>query len=215
MSTQRIDLYRDDLRPHQPSEELPRNLAMIGLAVVAMLVWGGIAQWKAFTSTERLAALNTEQVSLQEQMTAASEQLAARKPDPALTLALVEAQFGVDGRRWLVDQLAQAGDEVVPFSRVLEGLGRQRPAPLWLTRIDVTESGAELGLGGRTLDADAVPAFLQALASEEGLKDRDFTHFAIERPEAPGEPLQFEMATDCVALAAGCEPVTDAAGDQP
>ncbi|MCZ8113884.1 hypothetical protein [Silanimonas sp.] len=210
MSTQRIDLYRDDLRPQEPSEELPRNLALIGLAAFAMLAWGGIAQWRASDSAERLAALNTEQASLQAQMTTASEQLAARKPDAALTVALVEAQFGVDGRRWLVDELAHAGDEVVPFSSVLEGLGRQRPAPLWLTRIRVAEAGAELGLGGRTVDADAVPAFLQGLSTEDGLKDRDFTHFAIERPKDAGEPLQFDMATDCVALAAGCATKTEA-----
>lgn len=208
MSTQRIDLYRDDLRPLEPSEELPRNLALIGLAVVAMLLWGGVAQWRASTSTDRLAALTLEQADLQSQMAAASEQLAARKPDPALTLALLEAQFAVDGRRWLVDQLAGAGDEVVPFSGVLEGLGRQRPAPLWLTRIRVAGAGAELGLGGRTLDAEAVPGFLQGLSTEEGLKDREFTHFTIERPKAPGEPLHFDMATACVALAAGCTPAT-------
>lgn len=212
MSAQRIDLYRDDLRPLEPSEELPRNLALIGIAVVAMLVWGGSAQWRASMAAERLAVLNSEQAALQAQMTVASEQLAARKPDPALTLALVEAQFGVDGRRWLVEQLASAGNEVVPFSSVLEGLGRQRPAPLWLTRIHVAEAGAELGFGGRTLDADAVPGFLQGLASEAGLKDREFTHFSIERPKASGEPLQFEMATDCVALADGCEPRPTAGG---
>ena len=210
MSTQRIDLYRDDLRPLEPSDELPRNLALIGLAAFVMLVWGGVAQWRASDSGTRLADLNTEQASLQAQMTTASEQLAARKPDPALTVALVEAQFGVDGRRWLVDELSRAGDEVVPFSHVLEGLGRQRPAPLWLTRIHVAEAGAELGLGGRTLDADAVPGFLQGLSTENGLKDRDFTHFVIERPKDAGEPLQFDMATNCLALAAGCETKADA-----
>ena len=212
MSMQRIDLYRDDLRPQEPSEELPRNLALIGLIGFAMLVWGGIAQWRASDSGKRLADMNAEQVSLQAQMTTASEQLAARKPDPTLTVALVEAQFGVDGRRWLVDELSRAGDEAVPFSHVLEGLGRQRPAPLWLTRIHVAEAGAELGLGGRTLDADAVPGFLQGLSTESGLKDREFTHFVIERPKDAGEPLQFDMATNCIALAAGCETRTEAEG---
>ncbi|GAB3735624.1 hypothetical protein GCM10028794_15310 [Silanimonas algicola] len=205
MSLQRIDLYRDDLRPRESSHELPRNLALVGIAVLAMLGWGAFAQWEASGSAGRLAALTTEQAALQAEMAVASEQLAARRPDPALTVALVEAQFGVEGRRWLMEQLAGAGDEVVPFSAVLEGLGRQRPAPLWLTRIDVAEAGGEIGLGGRTLDPDAVPAFLQALSSEEGLRDREFRHFAIERPETPGEPLRFEMATHCVALAAGCE----------
>jgi len=208
MSLQRIDLYRDDLRPHEPSDELPRNLALIGLALVVMLVWGGVVQWQASTSTARLADLNREQADVQAQIAVASEQLAARKPDPALTMALVEAQFGVDGRRWLVEQLAQSGDEVVPFSRVLEGLGRQRPEPLWLTRIHVAEAGGALGLRGRTLDADAVPGFLEALSVEAGLKDREFNHFEMERPEKPGEPLEFEMATDCAVLAAGCEPRT-------
>lgn len=208
MSLQRIDLYRDDLRPHEPSDELPRNLAIIGLALLAMLVWGGVVQWQASTSTARLADLNSEQADVQAQIATASEQLAARKPDPALTLALVEAQFGVDGRRWLVEQLAHSGDEVVPFSRVLEGLGRQRPEPLWLTRIHLAEAGGQLGLGGRTLDADAVPGFLQALSAEAGLKDREFTHFAMERPKAPGEPMAFEMATACAVLAEGCDPPT-------
>jgi Tfp pilus assembly protein PilN len=208
MSRQRIDLYRDDLRPREPSRELARNLALIGVAVFAMLVWGGIAQWQASTTTRDLAALTAEQEGLQAQMAAATEQLAARVPDAALSAALIEAQFAVDGRRWLLDELARAGDEAVPFSGVLEGLGRQRPAPLWLTRIHVADAGAHLGLGGRTLDADAVPGFLERLGAEPALKDRDFSHFRIDRPEDAGEPLRFDMATDCVALASGCAPGT-------
>jgi hypothetical protein len=210
MTTQRIDLYRDDLRPFEPSDELPRNLALIGAALLAMLVWGGIAQWQASSSTDRLEALTAEQASTQTQMTEASAQLAARQPDAALTLALVEAQFAVDGRRWLVDQLSQSGDEVVPFSSVLEGLGRQRPAPLWLTRIHLAEAGAELGLGGRTLDADAVPGYLEGLSAEAGFSDREFTHFSIVRPTEAGAPLRFDMATACATLARGCKDDPDA-----
>lgn len=210
MTTQRIDLYRDDLRPLEPSEELPRNLALIGVAVLAMLVWGGIAQWQASSTTRQLATLTAEQEATQAQMTEASAQLAARQPDAALTRALVEAQFAVDGRRWLVDQLSQSGDEVVPFSGVLEGLGRRRPAPLWLTRIHLAEAGAELGMGGRTLDADAVPGYLEGLSAEAAFSDREFTHFSIERPAEAGEPLRFDMATACATLARGCKPEADA-----
>jgi Tfp pilus assembly protein PilN len=204
MSAQRIDLYRDDLRPLEPRNELPRNLALIGLALVAMLVWGGVVQWQASTSERRVAALSAEQESTQAAMATASAQLAARRPDAALTLALVEAQFAVDGRRWLVGELSRAGDEAVRFSGVLEGLGRRRPAPLWLTRIHIAESGAELGLGGRTLDAEAVPRYLEGLASEAGFSEREFTFFSIERPAEAGEPLAFDMATDYAASAMGC-----------
>lgn len=204
MSRQRIDLYRDDLRPREASPEFARNLALIGLAALGMLAWGTAVQWQASTSAQRLAELTAEQAALQADITAASDQLAQRQPDAALTAALVQAQFAVDGRRWLLEQLAASGDEVVPFSLLLEGLGRGRPSPLWLTRIHVGSAGAELGLGGRTVDADAVPLFLQRLGAEGGFDDREFRFFRIDRPEATGEPLRFEMATVCAALAAGC-----------
>lgn len=203
--SQRIDLYRDELRPLEPSGELPRNLAFIGIAILAMLAWGAVAQWRASSSTAALATLVAEQESIQAQVASASEQLAQRKPDAALTADLVQAQLAVDGRRWLVGRLAQAEDELVSFGAVLEGLGRGRPAALWLTRIHVAESGAALGLGGRTLDADAVPGFLERLGREPALKDREFSHFRIDRPEEAGEPLRFDMATACSALAAGCD----------
>lgn len=202
--SQRIDLYRDDLRPREPSGEFQRNVALLGLALVAMLGWGALAQWRASSSASELEALRGEQASLQTAMTAASEQLAQRKPDAALTTALVQAQFGVDGRRWLVEQLQRAGDEVVAFSAVLEGLGRRRPEVLWLTRIRVAAAGAALGLSGRTLDAEAVPGYLERLGAENALQGREFNHFRIERPAEPGEPLLFDMATDCVALVGGC-----------
>lgn len=202
--TQKIDLYRDDLRPRQRSGEFRRNLALLGLALAALLVWGGLAQRGDSRSAAELAHLTGEQARIQSEMAAATAALAERKPDAALTLALVEAQFGVDGRRWLAEQLAISGAERVSFAAVLAGLGRQRPEPLWLTHIRIGDDGASLGLSGRVLEADAVPLYLQALAAEEGLKGREFSHFRIARGEA-AEPLHFDLATDCAALAGGCE----------
>jgi Tfp pilus assembly protein PilN len=203
--TQRIDLYRDDLRPRQPSGEFRRNLLLVGLVLAVLLAWGAVMQWRDHTSGTELARLTDEQAAIQAEMATASARLAERKPDPAITAALVDAQFAVDGRRWLAEQLAQAGDEVVPFSEVLAGLGRQRPEPLWLTRIHVAGAGASLGLSGRTLDAGAVPGYLEDLAAESALKGREFSHFRIDRSEKAAEPLSFDMATDCVALAGGCD----------
>jgi len=202
---QRIDLYRDDLRPRELSGELPRNLALIGLALLALLVWGGFAQWADGRTAERLAALEAEQAALQQAMTAATEQLAQRRPDAELTLALLDAQHAVDGRRWLLDQLTRSGDEAVAFSAVLEGLGRQRLEPLWLTRIHVAEAGGALGLSGRTLDAEAVPSYLERLSTEAALAGREFNHFRIDRADKAGEPLHFDLATGCIALEAGCD----------
>ena len=203
--TQRINLYRDDLRPRESSGEFQRNAALIGLALLAMLVWGAFAQWQDSSTASRLAELEAEQVAIQQETTAATEQLAQRRPDAALTAALLEAQYAVDGRRWLLEQLSRSGDEAVAFSAVLEGLGRQRLEPLWLTRIHVAESGAALGLSGRTLDAEAVPGYLERLAAEQALAGREFSHFRIERAAKPNEPLRFDMATDCVALDGGCD----------
>lgn len=205
---QTIDLYRDDLRPEEKNPELARNLALIGLGVVALLVWGSVLQWQTSSSAARLAALNTEQEQLQSAIATASQQLGARVPDPAITGALVRAQFAVDGRRWLLGRLEEAGASRVVFSEVLGGLGRQRLEPLWLTHIRLAEGGEQLGLSGQTLSADAVPQYLQRLAAEPALKGREFQYFSILRPEKAGAPLVFSLATGCEALAEGCDEAT-------
>ena len=208
--SQRIDLYRDDLRPVEATGELPRALALLGAAVIAMLAWGGWSQYQASTTGAQRDALMAEQADLQARSEAASQALARRVPDPALTAALAAAQQAVDGRRWIDERLRESSEEVRSFSGILEGLGRQRPAPLWLTRIHVGDAGARLGLGGGTVEAEAVPAYLQALSDEPALSGQSFGQFLVGRGATPAAPFTFELATDCEALADGCNPVEDA-----
>lgn len=211
---QRIDLYRDDLRPREPNPEFGRHLLLIGLALLVAFLWGAVQEWRAMAAGRQLAALRAEQASLQERITEASGRLSKRLPDPALSAALVEAQQALDGRHWLLARLAEAEAGGAPLSPLLEGLGRGRPAPLWLTRMRVAEGGRALGFGGRTLDPEAVPAFLERLAAEPALAGREFTHFLMERPETAGEPMRFDLATACVALEGGCE-AEDRVGARP
>ena len=206
--TQRIDLYRDDLRPFEPSGELRRLLAALAVLLLLLLVWGGWTQFRAATAIAERDALAAEQADLQARSEAAGQALAQRQPDPALSAALAAAQQAVDGRRWIEAQLRESATPALSFEAVLAGLGRQRPEPLWLTRIHLDDHGARLGLGGRSLDAEAVPAFLQGLAAEPALAGRSFGRFEIGQGETPGAPLRFEIATDCAASAAGCEPGT-------
>lgn len=208
--SQRIDLYRDDLKPVESSGELPRNLALVGVAVAAMLAWGGWTHYESSAVVAERDALVAERADLHSRSEAASQVLSQRMPDAAVTAALAAAQQAVDGRRWIDERLRDSADERRSFSGVLEGLGRQRPAALWLTRIHVGDAGARLGLGGRTLDADAVPAYLQALAGEPALSGQAFGQFLLDRGTTPTSPLMFELATDCRSLAAGCRPA-----DQP
>jgi hypothetical protein len=99
---------------------------------------------------------------------------------------------------------AAAGAAAVASTRgAMAGrVGSGTPAPTSPPRAATTSK--------RRRRSDTDPALLQGLSTEDGLKDRDFTHFAIERPKDAGEPLQFDMATDCVALAAGCATKTEA-----
>lgn len=202
---QRINLYRDELRPFTARGELRRLLAVLAGVLVLLLVWGGWTQLRATDAVATRDALQAEQIELQARSEAASQALAQRLPDPALTAALVDAQQALDARRWIEARLREAGASLVPFDAVLAGLGRQRPEPLWLTRIHLADAGARLGLGGHTLDAEAVPTFLQRLSTEPALAGRSFSRFEMGQGETPGAPLRFELATDCAALAAGCD----------
>lgn len=216
--SQRIDLYRDDLRPSIIRGDLRRLLLLAALLLLPLLAFGAFSTMALWRVQGELQALEAERSDLESRSTAAAAALAARGPDPTLTRLLLEAQRQLDGRRWAQDQLAVVADEEVAFSSVLESLGRQRPEPLWLTRVEIDAAGAELGLGGRVAEAEALSEFVERLSAEPAFRGRAFSEFVLRRPipgQELGTALHFDFATSCAAMPEGCDPATDDAGGSP
>jgi hypothetical protein len=59
---------------------------------------------------------------------------------------------------------------------------------LWLTGVEISGAGSQIGLHGRALSADAVPAWINRLTREPVLRGKTFGSLQISRPrlEEPG-----------------------------
>jgi Tfp pilus assembly protein PilN len=68
------------------------------------------------------------------------------------------------------------------YSALLRALARRSMEGVWLTRIEFAEAGGELSLAGRASRAELVPAYLERLRAEEGLRGHAFSRLEVTRP---------------------------------
>jgi hypothetical protein len=89
------------------------------------------------------------------------------------------------------------------FSSQFLGLARQRLNGLWLTRVEVTASGAHMALGGVTLAEELLPRYIKKLGSEEVFAGTEFGHARLQRVSDGGNQIQFELSTQAQNAGAG------------
>lgn len=84
------------------------------------------------------------------------------------------------------------------FSSYLEAFAKGHVQGTWLTRVNIKQGGASLGLKGKTLSSELVPVYIQNLAKEESLDGSTFNVMELARIET-GEgqsELNFSLSTN-------------------
>lgn len=89
------------------------------------------------------------------------------------------------------------GEQIRPAS-ILDSLANASRPGIWLTDIHVSEGGRTVRLAGGTLNADRLPAYLNALNTYHGFPEAKFRSFSVStpKPEKLGASyLHFELAS--------------------
>jgi MSHA biogenesis protein MshI len=84
---------------------------------------------------------------------------------------------------------------ITGFSPQFIGLARQRLNGLWLTRIELSASGAHMALQGVTRSEDLIPRYLRKLGSEPVFSGTRFQHALLQRTDGTAEEMRFELRT--------------------
>ena len=151
----------------------------------------------------RGAALASEQVRLENQretITRRLNELAGQFQGRGRNQSLDTERTALTQER---DRKAQALEALsrrelgntVGFSPQFLGLARQRLNGLWLTRIEVSASGAHMTLGGVTLAEELIPRYLRKLGGEEVFAGTEFGHAQLQRANEGGNQIRFELRT--------------------
>jgi Tfp pilus assembly protein PilN len=131
---------------------------------------------------------------LASQLSILEEKARLLRQDDSLMAANQRLSAKLKARRQMIDVL----DSVVVkddegFSNILLSLARHKTEGLWLTGIQVGASGKSMTIEGKTLNANAVPAYLQNLRKEDGFLGRTFTLFNLDADPDNKNRLDFSL----------------------
>lgn len=193
---QQINLYRPEryAAPRQTGAD-----TLVGVVVVAVLlsaVYYGYSWWLLDGAQARLAALEAQTTDLTERRDALAEQVRAMQPSVALEVELERLSQDLEAKRAVLGMLSS--DEVSNrsgFSAHLEGLARRPMRGLWLTAVSITDGGQQLGLWGKSLQADLVPRYLEALSEEAAFAGREFRTLQMTRSDESTNSIDFVLLT--------------------
>lgn len=165
MQRQHVNLYQEALyeRTLWLSAQQMLVIFIIILALATVL-----AYWQHYRLTQltRIHSETAAQVAQQQNAIEALQARISRDPDPRLQREVNRMQSERQHLQAL-QNVAFEPFEQIPLAQFLRGIARQRPEGLWLTRIYISESGQDVILEGRTLDAELLPAFITALGLEQ------------------------------------------------
>jgi Tfp pilus assembly protein PilN len=173
---QQINLYTEAFRPQKVVLSLAQILLITSCTIIVVVVAtlflnANLAKLEKRSQHEKLRI-----DKLSSQLVILEEKAKLLRQDDSLMAANQRLSKKLGARRQMIEML----DSVVVkddegFSNILLSLARQKTEGLWLTNIQLGASGKNMTIEGTTLNANAVPAYLQNLRQENGFIGRAFT----------------------------------------
>ncbi|MFT5719140.1 MAG: Tfp pilus assembly protein PilN [Oleiphilaceae bacterium] len=190
---QQINLYTEAFRPQKVVLSLAQILLITSCTIIVVVVAtlflnANLAKLEKRSQHEKLRI-----DKLSSQLVILEEKAKLLRQDDSLMAANQRLSKKLSARRQMIEML----DSVVVkddegFSNILLSLARQKTEGLWLTNIQLGASGKNMTIEGTTLNANAVPAYLQNLRQENGFIGRAFTLFNLDAD--PGKPNRLDFS---------------------
>lgn len=183
--SQQINLY-NPLFLKQEKHFSARAMAL-ALGLIALGLGGLYAFAVVETRTgERLAQEYREQVTAQrEQFVKMTKNLSPQGPSKSLEAELARLDAEVKAKQGTLEALSTGElGNTAGFAEFLAAFGRQALPGLWLTAVDIGDSGNELLVQGRVLRPELVPAYLRALNKEPMMRGRRVTEMKLTAKSA-------------------------------
>jgi MSHA biogenesis protein MshI len=162
------------------------NVALAAAVLYALLVAAGGWAWQdAAARKDAALAAESQLKAVKEQVEAATQAAAVRKPSPQLS-AEADSAEGLLRRRDEIARLLESGaiGSTGGFSDYLRGFARQAPEGLWLTGFTIGAGGNDMEIRGSMLNPAALPDYIRRLGTEKVFQGRNFAALTMNRADA-------------------------------
>jgi hypothetical protein len=209
--SQQINLFNPRFRRQKNYFPAAVLAGAVGVALLAALLAGVLASQRASRLESETATLKADLAAREARRAAAAIEFAPRTRSAALEQQLAQAEQENRALRDVSDVLGK-GDigNVRGYSAYFQAFARSSVGGLWLTGVQISGAGREIGLQGRALQASLLPGYLQGLSREPVLKGTSFGRLEMGQPKAVegGKPA---AAAPYVEFSLQATPATDAA----
>lgn len=196
--SQEINLYQPIFRREKTVFSASTMLILSLVFLAVFLVWGWAMERRVDELERELANREVTEDRLTERIQTLQRSVEAREPDPELlerTEAAERKLRGLRASRAAVRQ--RIPERPLKLAVPMRALGELHPDGLWLTAIELGDSGRRLVLEGRALQASLFPEYLERLQRSERLDDVSLTDIAIRAETGDGWPgIAFRVSSD-------------------
>jgi hypothetical protein len=189
--SQQINLYNPlflKQEKHFSARTMLQALLLIGAGIMALYVYGVIETGNA----ERVAAQSRQQLTAQrDQFVKLGGKLSALTRSKALEADIARLESEVKAREATLEALSTGElGNTTGFSEFFAAFGRQALPGVWLTGINIGDSGNDLVVQGRVLRPELMPQYLRALGNEPMMRGRRITEMKLAAKAAPAAPAR-------------------------
>lgn len=180
--TQQINLFNPAFLKQKKiftTRTMANSLALLLVGAMAVVLYGRLHTAELALRAEEGAARLAKKKQQQEKVLA---EFAPRKKDGGLEAMIDAAQTEQAALRNVLALLDGGGlGNIAGHSRYFAALARQSTGDLWLTGVTIEAAGSQIGLRGRALEPERVPAYIARLTREPVMQGKEFGSLEISR----------------------------------
>lgn len=156
----------------------------LGMILLGALLLYAYSRYQ-FAGIRKEASSTSAQLALvQAQLSKVQADYAPRQKNPALEDSVKKTEAEVKSLQQVFDTL-QKGDigNTKGYSAYLRAFSHQAMDGLWLTGFSIVGAGNEMGLQGRALRPELVPAYINRLKQESVIRGKTFSTLGMQLPQ--------------------------------
>ncbi len=193
---QQVNLYQPELRPRRVVLPARQVVLIVGLFALALTVVHAWTYSRLLPLRERAAAVEQQLIAAEARVDQLRESYPPRVADAALRKRLERRRATLAHTREIAVGLRNGAYGAIDgLSGYLAGLARQHVDGTWLTRVRVVRGGRSLGLEGKALAAELVPAYVDRLSNESLFRGKAFEALELEAVSGGLQEIGFTMRT--------------------
>lgn len=183
--TQQINLLNPEFRRSSGGPDSKALLRVLGGIAAGCALVAAFAHWQAASLGSRVKDIERLVAGERAKLANLAREAGPRPRSKVLDEEVARTEALVEARREVMQALDKGTlGNTTGYSGHMRAFARQAVTGLWLTGFSIESGGRDLGLSGRALRAELVPAYLRGLNQEDALRGAPFAAVSLTRPVA-------------------------------